>query len=67
VVERAEVTPPDHDHQWQDTGFATVEDCVVKGCKATRSDGVEVAALCLKEDSSGAFCTRPDGHEGLCE
>lgn len=24
-------------------------------------------AVCLKEDPSGAFCTRPADHEGLCE
>lgn len=32
-----EPTVPDHDHQWQDTGFATVEDCAVEGCYATRT------------------------------
>lgn len=29
----------DHEHQWQDTGFATVEDCAVDGCRWTRSNG----------------------------
>jgi hypothetical protein len=28
-----------HQHEWQDTGFATVEDCAVKGCNYTRSNG----------------------------
>jgi len=28
---------PDHEHEWQDTGFATLEDCAVEGCDALRS------------------------------
>lgn len=30
--------PEPHDHQWQDTGFAAVEDCAVPGCEAVRSE-----------------------------
>lgn len=33
-----------HEHVWQDTGFATVEDCAVEGCNALRSGGVVMPA-----------------------
>lgn len=36
---------PDHEHIWQDTGFATVEDCAVKGCRATRSGDGQTADI----------------------
>lgn len=26
----------DHEHEWQDSGFANLEDCAVKGCNMTR-------------------------------
>lgn len=27
----------DHEHQWQDSGFADLEDCAVAGCRLVRS------------------------------
>jgi len=31
------IVPSDHEHQWQDTGFADLDECAVEGCRLTRS------------------------------